>query len=65
MSKVQNGTGTEREFCNVKEIASRLGKSTRTIAGWAAMGKIPSVKIAGSRLYPWQRIRRTLLRRSV
>lgn len=41
-----------RSYLRVREVAERLGVSERTVRRWISTGKLPSIRIGGTRLVP-------------
>jgi len=63
--QARSGTDSEfKTFIDEAELRRRLGTSRRTIFSWRVSGKIPFVRIPGSRLirYHWPSIESYLLR---
>jgi predicted site-specific integrase-resolvase len=64
MKELTEYAGEESGFINEKQLLARLPVARRTLANWRKMGRIPFVKLPGSRrvLYHWKSVEAALLR---
>jgi len=63
-AKQSQAPAGETAFIDEKELLNRLPVCRRTLTSWRKRGRIPFVKLPGSRrvLYHWQSIEAALLR---
>ena len=63
LDTLENGVRGESNFINQKQLLARLPISRRTLFNWRTSGKIPSVRLGGSRiLFHWPSVEAALLR---
>ena len=62
-AKQNQTSAVETGFINQKQLLSRLPISRRTLFNWRKTGKIPCVRLGGSRiLFHWPSVEAALLR---
>jgi excisionase family DNA binding protein len=52
--------GDEQRLITKREVAVRLGKTTRTVDAWMAAGILPYYKVGRSVLFDWSDVQRHL-----